>query len=340
MTKTPIKDLTVEELSSLLVSMGEPKFKGKQIFKWVHSGVISFDEMTNISKDLRAKLKECCQLEMGEIQLVQKSAKDGTRKYLIGFKDGSKIESVFMKYNHGNSICLSSQAGCKMGCTFCASGKEGLIRNLSPGEIIDQIHLVEKETGEKISNVVVMGTGEPFDNYENLIKFIEIVNNKDGLNIGKRRITVSTCGLIPRINDFAKDMPQVNLAISLHNPRNEKRTQIMPINRKYPVDELISTAKDYAKETQRRVTYEYALILGENDDEETIELLIKKLKNSLCHVNLIPLNIIEEETMKASSTKRAHEIKNKLESVGIETTVRRELGSDIDAACGQLRLQK
>ena len=334
-----LKDFTIEELSKFVESLGEKSFKGKQVFKWLQNGATTFSMMTDLSKSLREKLQEIAEISMGEIALVQKSKSDGTRKYLIELRDKVKIEAVFMKYKHGNSICISSQAGCRMGCTFCASGKEGLLRNLSPGEMIEQIHLVERDTGKKISNIVVMGTGEPFDNYDNLLKFIEIVNSPQGLNIGKRKITVSTCGIIPRIKEFSKDMPQVNLAISLHNPINEERSKIMPINNKYDIEELIDVASEYAEETGRRVSFEYALIEGQNDSNEIIYNLCNKLKKGHFHVNLIPLNNIEEGKEKGTSRERAEEIRKKLEGYGIEATLRRELGGDIDAACGQLRLK-
>ncbi len=335
-----LKNYSQNELCLFMESIGEKPFKGKQVFKWIQEGCDNFDAMSNISKELREKLKTKAKISMGEISLVQKSTNDYTRKYLISLRDDNQIEAVFMKYHHGNSICISSQVGCKMGCTFCASGKEGFLRNLEPGEMIEQIHLVEKETGEKISNIVVMGTGEPFDNYDNLIKFIEISNHREGLNISKRKITVSTCGIIPQIKAFSEDMPQVNLTISLHTPLDEERIKIMPITGKYSADEVINAGAEHAKVTGRRVSLEYALIRGINDSDELIHQLCRKLKKGHFHVNLIPLNEITEEDKKASSKETAEKIRAKLESFGIETTIRRELGTDIDAACGQLRLKR
>ncbi len=337
-SKINFKNYTIEELCDFMVTIGEKSYIGKQIFKWLHNGATSFDEMSNISKPLRKKLSEIGEITLGEIELFQKSKLDDTIKYLIKLKDDTKIEAVYMKYKHGNSICISSQVGCRMGCTFCASGKEGLIRNLTAGEMIEQINLIEKDTTSKISNVVIMGIGEPFDNYDNLVKFIKIINHKDGPNISKRKITVSTCGIIPNIQEFSKDMPQVNLAISLHNPIDEERSKIMPINNKYSINELIKVAKEYTRLTGRRITFEYTLIDGVNDTNDVIYKLCNLLKGGLFHVNLIPLNNIIEEKNKGSSKEKTEEIMTKLEGYGIESTARRELGSDIDAACGQLRL--
>jgi len=333
-----LRDLTIKEMKDFCESIGEKSFRAKQIFSWIYKGAESFDEMTDLSKALREKLKEHAYIGKLDIIRVQHSRTDGTRKYLLGLEDGNMIESVFMKYKYGNSICVSSQAGCRMGCKFCASGMDGLRRDLTPGEIAGQILTIEKDAGEKINHIVVMGTGEPFDNYENLKKFLVNVNDKEGLNISMRNITVSTCGLIPRIQDFSKEMKQVNLAISLHSADGETRESMMPVNRSYPVDDLLRACREYTDETGRRITFEYALVKGKTDTKEQIDLLAEKLRGMLCHVNLIPLNEVKETGLAGSNRKRAAEIAAYLESRGIPATVRRELGSDIDAACGQLRL--
>ena len=333
-----LRDLTIEELKDFLVELGEKPFRAKQIFSWIYKGAESFDEMTNLSKDLREKLKSAAEIGKLDIIRVQNSKKDGTRKYLLGLSDGNTIESVFMKYKYGNSICVSSQAGCRMGCKFCASGMDGLRRDLTPGEIAGQILTIEKDTGEKINHVVVMGTGEPFDNYDNLKVFLNNIHDKDGLGISFRNITVSTCGLIPKIELFSKEMKQVNLAISLHSADSQMRSSIMPVNDAYPVDDLLEACRDYTKETGRRITFEYTLVKGKTDTKEQIDLLADKLKGMLCHVNLIPLNEVEETGLFGSNRKRASEIAAYLENRGIPATVRRELGADINAACGQLRL--
>ncbi|MCI8645662.1 MAG: 23S rRNA (adenine(2503)-C(2))-methyltransferase RlmN [Firmicutes bacterium] len=331
-------DLTLKQMQEVLSEMGEPSFRGKQIFSWLYKGAASFDEMTNLSKPLREKLNQKACIELPEILRVQKSAKDETRKYLLRLSDGNTIESVFMKYKYGNSICISSQAGCRMGCRFCASTIGGLKRNLTPGEFAGQILQIQRDTGELVSHIVVMGTGEPFDNYENLIAFITNIHQKEGLNIGLRNLTVSTCGLIPKIRKFMEDMKQVNLAISLHSADSGIRESMMPVNRQYPVEELLQTCREYTKETGRRITFEYALVRGKTDTKEQLSLLASRLRGMLCHVNLIPLNEVKETGLSGSSRTRAAEIAAYLEGQGIPATVRRELGADIQAACGQLRL--
>jgi len=333
-----LRDLTIEELKGFLSELGEKPFRAKQIFSWIYKGVTDVDDMTDLSKALREKLKENARIGELDILKVQHSKKDGTRKYLLGLEDGNTIETVFMKYKYGNSICVSSQAGCRMGCKFCASGMDGLRRNLTAGEIAGEILTVEKDTGEKINHVVVMGTGEPFDNYDNLLKFINNIHEKDGLGISLRNITVSTCGLVPKIRQFAEDMKQVNLAISLHSADSATRETMMPVNKSYDVDLLLEECREYMKKTGRRITFEYALVKGKTDTKEQIDLLAVKLKGMLCHVNLIPLNEVEETGLKGSNRKQAAEIAVYLEKRGIPATVRRELGSDIQAACGQLRL--
>jgi len=337
---TILTDMEINELEQYFEELGEQKYRAKQVFGWVHRGACSFDEMTDISNALREKLKEAADISTLKIVDCQISKEDGTRKYLFELSDGNVIESVFMKYKFGNSICISSQAGCRMGCVFCASGKEGLSRNLSAGEMAEQILKVQKDVGEKINHIVVMGTGEPFDNYDNLSKFIRIVNDKQGMNIGMRNITVSTCGIIPKINAFAQDFPQVNLAISLHAPNDEIRKKLMPIANKYNYEDLMSACRDYTQKTGRRITFEYTLIAGQNDSMKHAEELTTKLQNLLCHVNLIPMNHVREFKFSSTARDEAGKFLKKLQMKGITATIRREMGRDISAACGQLRLSR
>lgn len=335
---TDLRDLQLSEMEELLVSLGQPRFRAGQIFRWIYKGATEFEEMRNVPKALRQVLSERCVIGRLNAQKVQKSKTDGTRKYLFALEDGNTIESVFMKYRYGNSICVSSQAGCRMGCRFCASTRNGLERNLTPGEIVSQLMEAEADTGEKIGHIVVMGTGEPFDNYENLSAFLRIVNEKSGLNIGMRNITVSTCGLVPVIEKFAEEFPQVNLAISLHGTTDEIRGSMMPVNRKYPLSVLLSACRDYTEKTGRRITFEYTMVNGVNDSDADADRLCGLLRGMLCHVNLIPLNKVAETGFDTVSRRRAAEFRQILENRGIPATVRRELGADIDAACGQLRL--
>lgn len=338
--KANIKEMNIKELEVFFKNMGEPKFRAKQVFEWMHKGAFSFEEMTNLPKELRQKLDNIAEIRHIEILKRQISKKDGTRKYLFGLQDGNAIETVYMKYKHGNSICISSQAGCRMGCRFCASTISGLQRNLTASEMLDQILMVEKDTDTKVSNIVVMGTGEPFDNYENLCRFIELVHHKDGLNIGLRSITVSTCGIIPKIKEFAKDYPQVNLAISLHASEDEIRSQLMPINQRYPMDELLETCREYVSKTGRRITFEYALVAGVNDTSKHAQKLMSQLAGILCHINLIPLNSVKENDWSGTKREAAEQFAEILDKKGFPVTIRRELGSDISAACGQLRLNQ
>lgn len=333
-------DFTLPQMQEVLSEMGEPSFRAKQIFSWLYKGTASFDEMTNLAKPLREKLKKKADIILPDILQVQKSRQDGTRKYLLGLVDGNTIESVFMKYKYGNSICISSQAGCRMGCKFCASAIGGLKRNLTPGEFAGQILAIQRDTGENINHVVIMGTGEPFDNYDNLIAFLSNIHQKEGMNLSLRNITISTCGLVPKIRNFMRDMKQVNLAISLHSADSSLRESMMPVNKQYPVDDLLQVCNEYTKETGRRITFEYALVRGRTDTKEQIRLLASRLRGMLCHVNLIPLNEVKETEFSGSSRRRAAEIAEYLESQGIPATIRRELGADIQAACGQLRLGK
>ncbi len=338
MDKIDIKTLTLEELEKEIILLGEAKFRAKQIFVWLHNkNISSFDEMTNISKEFREKLKD--NFKLTEIEIIDKlvSNVDKTTKYLFKLENNYIIESVLMKYSYGNAVCISSQVGCRMGCTFCASTLDGLERNLTVAEMLSQIYEIQKDSGEKIRSIVLMGSGEPFDNFDNFLKFIEIINHKDGLNIGQRHITVSTCGIVPKIYELADKKLQINLALSLHAPKDEDRKNIMPIARKYTVKEIVEACKYFANTTKRRVTYEYALIAGVNDREENAKEIIKLLKGSLCHINLIPVNDVKERNYIKSSKEQIKKFANTLMDAGIETTIRRELGSDINAACGQLR---
>ena len=346
-----LTDLEYNELESFVTeTLGQPKFRAKQIFGWIHGGPAkdggirmgaeSFEDMSNLPKSLRAKLAECATLVQPAVLREQVSKLDGTRKFLFGLEDGNAIESVFMKYKFGNSICVSSQAGCRMGCRFCASTIGGLKRNLTPGEIAGQILAAQKQTGERISHVVVMGTGEPFDNYENLAAFIRIINDRNGLDIGMRNITVSTCGLVSKIARFAEDFPQVNLAISLHAASDEMRSEIMPVNKTYPMETLLEACKDYTEKTSRRITFEYTLVKGVNDSTEHAKMLASRLRGMLCHVNLIPLNKVEETGYDTTERGAVIRFQKVLNENGIPATIRRELGDDIDAACGQLRLSE
>ena len=338
MEKIDIKNLTLDELEQEIVNMGEAKFRAKQIFSWLHQkNVSSFDEMSNISKDFREKLNN--RFKMTNIEIVDKliSSVDKTTKYLFKLENNHIIESVLMKYSYGNAVCISSQVGCRMGCTFCASTLDGLERNLTTAEMVSQIYKIQQDSKEKIRSIVLMGSGEPFDNFDNFLKFIEIINHKDGLNIGQRHITVSTCGIVPKIYELADKKLQINLALSLHAPTDEKRKSIMPIAKKYTVREIVEACKYFAQTTKRRVTYEYALIAGVNDTEEDAKEIIKLLKGSLAHINLIPVNDVKERNYIKSSKEQIKNFATLLKNAGIETTIRRELGSDINAACGQLR---
>lgn len=329
-----------EELEELIISFGEKKFRASQIYSWIYKSIKDIHSMNNLPKKLLDNLSECHSLYSITVDTVEKSKTDGTRKYLFSLDDGNYIEGVFMKYKYGNTMCISSQAGCRMGCVFCASTIDGLKRNLKPWEMLDQILLAQLDTGEKINHIVLMGSGEPFDNYENVKAFINLVNSKDTLNLGMRNITVSTCGIAPKIREFAMDFPQVNLAISLHETEDIRRSNLMPINRKYKIDELIEACKYYVEETNRRITFEYALAEGKNDSYENMRSLANLIKDINCHVNLIPLNFVKEIGMAGSNRKAAERCKEILEELHIQATVRRELGSDINGACGQLRLLK
>lgn len=334
---TDIKSMLPEELEAYIVSLGEPRFRAAQVFKWLHGAYASFDGMSNLPKALRDKLKSSCEIPDVEIERKQVSAIDGTVKYLFRLNDGEYIESVFMRYKHGNTVCISTQAGCRMGCRFCASTIKGLKRNLKAAEMLAQIQAAEKDTGERVGGVVLMGMGEPLDNYDNVLRFLKLVNNPNGLNIGHRHISLSTCGLVDNINRLAEEKLQITLSVSLHAPNDTLRKSIMPIANRYSVAELLSACKAYEDKTGRRISFEYALIAGVTDTEALAEELGKKLKGTLCHVNLIPINEIKEREYKRTGREAAAAFVKKLESFGITATVRRKLGADISAACGQLR---
>ena len=336
--KTDIKSLNFKELQEYMLSIGEKKFRAKQVYEWLHQKQVrSFDEMTNLSKDLQKKLEEQAGLTVLEPVEVQVSKLDGTRKYLFRLEDGNVIESVLMKYKHGNSVCISSQVGCRMGCRFCASTLDGLVRGLTPGEMLEQIYRIGQDIGERISNVVVMGTGEPLDNYENLIKFIEMLTDENGLHISQRNLTVSTCGIVPKMRELADRKLQITLALSLHASNQEKRKELMPVANKYEISEVLDACRYYFEQTGRRITFEYSLVGGVNDTEEDAKELSGLIRGMNCHVNLIPVNPVKERDYVQSNQQVILNFKNKLEKNGINVTIRREMGRDIDGACGQLR---
>lgn len=333
-----ILNYTTEELEAIITELGEKKFRAKQIFGWLAKGVRSFDEMSNVPAGLRKALSdEGYYIGLPDIVTMQISESDGTRKCLYEFSDGVRVESVFMKYSYGNSICISTQAGCLMGCTFCASTMDGKLRDLTAGEMLGEVLSMKNATGEDINHVVLMGMGEPLDNYEEVSKFLRIINSPGGYNLSLRNITLSTCGIIPMIRRFADDFPQVNLAVSLHAPNNEIRQRTMPVARRYGYDDLMKACREYTELTHRRITFEYALIRGVNDSVRDAEELAGRLKGWLTHVNLIPLNEVKGREYRTAAAGSVRAFRDVLESKGIAVTVRRTLGSDIDAACGQLR---
>ncbi len=333
-----LMSMTFDELNNACLDIGEKSFRARQIYEWFHVKLVSdYDEMTNLSKGLRNKLKS--EYPIHRIKEVQRfvSEIDGTMKFLFELYDGNIIESVMMRYKHGNSVCISSQVGCRMGCKFCASTLDGLIRNLEPSEMLLQVYEIQKAIGERVSNIVVMGSGEPFDNFDNLIRFINLVSDDNGINISQRNITVSTCGLVEKIREFSDLNLQVTLAISIHAPIDSYRQSLMPIAFKYTVNEIIDACKYYLEHNNRRITFEYSLVKGANDSEELAVKLSHLLKGMLCHVNLIPVNPIKERDFKQSDTSSIMNFKNVLEKNNINVTIRREMGRDIAAACGQLR---
>ena len=335
--KKDLRSLTLEELQAEMAEIGEAKFRAKQIFRWMHVKYVSdFSEMTDLSENLRKKLDE--NYEIGRVRQVKKlvSKEDNTTKYLFELENNYIIESVFMRYSYGNTMCISTQAGCRMGCAFCASTIGGVEKSLSPSEMLAQIYEAEKDTGEKVNGVVLMGSGEPLDNYDNVIKFIKLINSKDGKNMGQRHITLSTCGLINKMYELADEDLQITLAVSLHAPNDGIRNTIMPVSKANPMDKLLEACRYYTDKTKRRITFEYSLIKGVNDSPQNAKELASKLKGMLCHVNLIPINDVKERDYVRSSNETIKTFEEILLSRGIETTVRRKLGSDIDAAGGQL----
>ena len=335
--KTNIKSMLKSEIADAFSALGLPSFRAGQVFKWLHAGVASFDEMTNLSKDLRALLDEKYYITAPTILRKQESKIDGTIKYLWQLYDGNSVESVLMKYEHGYTICISTQVGCRMGCKFCASTLGGLVRCLEPSEMLDQVMFAQKDANCRISNIVLMGIGEPLDNFDNVMRFLELVNNKEGLNIGMRHISLSTCGLVEKVDKLAEYNLQLTLSVSLHAPDNETRSKIMPVNRKYDVDTLLSACRRYFDKTGRRISFEYSMIHGVNDTPYHANLLAEKLAGTGSHVNLILLNNVEESPLKPSTKEDLKKFMQILNNRGINATVRRKLGSDIDASCGQLR---
>ncbi|RGT88837.1 MULTISPECIES: 23S rRNA (adenine(2503)-C(2))-methyltransferase RlmN [Coprococcus] len=338
MEKKDIASYSFEELQEEMLAIGEKGFRSRQIYSWIHEKLVDdFEEMTNLPKALRQKLEAAYEIRRVEMEKRQISKIDGTNKFLFCLKDGNMVESVLMKYKHGNSVCISSQVGCRMGCRFCASTLDGLERNLTPSEMLRQVYQIQKITGERVSNIVIMGTGEPLDNYDNFLKFIHMVSDEHGLNISQRNITASTCGIVPNIRKLAEEKLQITLALSLHGSNQEKRRSLMPVANKYELHEVLEACDYYFEKTGRRITFEYSLVHGVNDTPEDAKELMGILKDRNCHLNLIPVNPIKERNYEKPDKKSAENFKNKLEKNGINVTIRREMGSDIDGACGQLR---
>ena len=332
---TDIKSMNQAEMADYFRQLGEPAFRARQVFQWLHRGAVSFDDMTNLSKNLREKLSSSCYITAPVVERKQVSAQDGTIKYLWKLRDGNCIETVLMRYHHGNTVCISSQVGCRMGCAFCASTLGGKVRNLTPSEMLDQVLFTQLDSGVPISNIVLMGIGEPLDNFDTVLRFLELVNHPDGLNIGMRHISLSTCGLVEKIDKLADLRLQLTLSVSLHAPDDETRSRIMPVNKAVGVERLFDTCRRYFEKTGRRISYEYAMIDGVNDSDWQADLLARHLKGTPGHVNLIPLNEVKESPLKPS--RRVEAFQKRLEQHGITVTVRRKLGGDIDASCGQLR---
>ena len=336
--KKDLKSLNLEQLTEELLGIGEKKFRAKQVYSWIHEKLVdSFDEMTNLSKDLREKLNENYTLNSMDAVAVQTSQIDGTQKYLFRLHDGHVVESVLMRYHHGNSVCISSQVGCLMGCRFCASTIGGKVRDLAASEMLGQIYKIQKLSKERVHNVVVMGTGEPLDNYDNLVQFVKMLTDENGLNISQRNLTVSTCGIVPKIRQLAEEKFQITLALSLHATTQEKRKQLMPIANKYDLKEVLDACHYYYEQTGRRITFEYSLVGGVNDTKQDAEELTRLIGKLPCHVNLIPVNPIKERDFVQPNKQECQAFRNKLEKNGINATIRREMGRDIDGACGQLR---
>ena len=336
--KKDIRAYTYEELQEEMTALGEKKFRAKQLYEWLHVKLAgSFDEMTNLSRELRERLNETYMILPVELLERQESSLDGTNKFLFMLHDQHVVESVLMRYKHGNSVCISSQVGCRMGCRFCASTIGGLVRNLSASEMLGQVYAIQRITGERVSNVVIMGTGEPLDNYENFLRFIRLLTDEHGLHISQRNVTVSTCGIVPKMRELAEEDLQITLALSLHGTTQEKRKELMPVANKYGLQDVLHACDEYFEKTGRRITFEYSLVHGVNDTDEDAAELVRILKPRNCHLNLIPVNPVRERSFVRPSRKNALNFKNKLEKSGINVTIRREMGADIDGACGQLR---
>ena len=332
-----LKSLTLPEMAAILKELGQPAFRAKQVFTWLHKGVRSYDEMTNLPKALREVLAEKYPICPPEVIRKQESKRDGTIKYLWQLSDGNCVETVLMRYHYGNTVCISTEVGCRMGCAFCASTLGGLVRRLEPQEMLDQVLFTQVDSGLPVSHIVLMGIGEPLDNFDNVMRFLELVNSPQGMNISMRHVSLSTCGLVPKIDELAKRKLQLTLSVSLHAPNDEVRNKIMPVNRAYPSEELLQACRRYYAETSRRISFEYAMIDGVNDSEEDARELLRRLKGLPAHFNLIPLNHVEESPLKPSSKAAVARFQKILEEGGIPATVRRTLGGDIDASCGQLR---
>ena len=332
-----LKSMTQPEIGAVLKELGQPAFRAKQVYTWLHKGVKSYEEMTNLPKPLRDSLAEKYPICPPKVVRRQESQKDGTIKYLWQLADGNCVETVLMRYHYGNTVCISTEVGCRMGCAFCASTIGGLVRKLEPYEMLDEVLFTQLDSGLPISHIVLMGIGEPLDNFDNVMRFLELVNSEDGMNISMRHISLSTCGLIPMIDELAKRKLQLSLAISLHGPNNEIRSRIMPVNKAYPIEPLLDACRRYYDATGRRIHFEYAMIDGVNDSEENARELLRRLKGLGAHVNMIPLNHVEESPLKPSSRSAVLKFQKILEDGGITATVRRTLGGDIDASCGQLR---
>ena len=332
-----LKSMTQPEIGAVLKELGQPAFRAKQVYSWLHKGVRSYDEMTNLPKGLRDALSEQYPIHPPKVVRKQESARDGTIKYLWQLKDGNCVETVLMRYHYGNTVCISTEVGCGMGCAFCASTIGGLVRRLEPYEMLDEVLFTQIDSGLPISHIVLMGIGEPLDNFDNVMRFLELVNSEDGMNISMRHISLSTCGLVPKIDELAKRKLQISLAISLHGPNDEIRGRIMPVNKAYPIDVLLDACRRYYAATSRRIHFEYAMIDGVNDSEANAKELLRRLKGLPAHVNMIPLNHVEESPLKPSSKAAVAKFQKILEDGGVTATVRRTLGGDIDASCGQLR---
>ena len=332
-----LKSMTQPEIGAVLKELGQPAFRAKQVYTWLHKGVRSYDEMTNLPKALRDVLAETYPICAPKVVRKQESQKDGTIKYLWQLSDGNCVETVLMRYHYGNTVCISTEVGCRMGCAFCASTLGGLVRRLEPYEMLDQVLFTQLDSGLPVSHIVLMGIGEPLDNMDNVLRFLALVNSEDGMNISMRHISLSTCGLVPKIDELAKHKLQISLAISLHGPNNEIRSRIMPVNKAYPIEELLDACRRYYAATGRRIHFEYAMIDGVNDSPENAKELLRRLKGLPAHVNMIPLNHVEESPLKPSSRSAVAAFQKILEDGGVTATVRRTLGGDIDASCGQLR---